>query len=136
MLHQIRTYKRLTSLTVLNSSLSGSLKNLKDGDAIVTFSRASIFALKKHLETTTSFRAAVIYGSLPPEARAEQARLFNDPNSEYRILIASDAIGMGLNLYVIFLSLGPCRSCTPVAETSNASFSSACPSMMDSKLGH
>jgi ATP-dependent RNA helicase SUPV3L1/SUV3 len=57
--------------------------------------------MKKLVETSTSFRAAVIYGSLPPEARTEQARLFNDPNSEYRILVASDAIGMGLNLYVL-----------------------------------
>jgi ATP-dependent RNA helicase SUPV3L1/SUV3 len=32
------------------------------------------------------------------ETRAEQARLFNDPNSGYDVLVASDAIGMGLNL--------------------------------------
>ena len=43
-----------------------------------------------------------------PLIRAEQARLFNDPNSEYEILVASDAIGMGLNLSIkriIFNSL-------------------------------
>ena len=50
------------------------------------------------METKTQFKAAIIYGSLPPEARAEQARVFNDPSSDYKILIASDAIGMGLNL--------------------------------------
>ena len=40
------------------------------------------------------------YGSLPPETRAQQARLFNDPDNDYDFLVASDAIGMGLNLFV------------------------------------
>ena len=31
---------------------------------------------------------------------AEQARRFNDPDSEYQVLVASDAIGMGLNLSI------------------------------------
>ena len=50
----------------------------------------------------------MIYGSLPPETRTDQARRFNDPDSGYDILVASDAIGMGLNLNIrriIFNSL-------------------------------
>lgn len=39
-------------------------------------------------------------GSLPPDARKQQAKLFNDPLSGYNILVASDAIGMGLNLAI------------------------------------
>lgn len=35
------------------------------------------------------------------ETRAEQARLFNDPEGDHKVLVASDAIGMGLNLYII-----------------------------------
>lgn len=42
----------------------------------------------------------MIYGQLPPETRATQARLFNDENTGYDILVASDAIGMGLNLNI------------------------------------
>jgi ATP-dependent RNA helicase SUPV3L1/SUV3 len=34
------------------------------------------------------------------ESRSEQARLFNDPNSKLSVLVASDAIGMGLNLNI------------------------------------
>ena len=30
--------------------------------------------------------------------RTEQARRFNDPNDEHCVMVASDAIGMGLNL--------------------------------------
>jgi len=29
-----------------------------------------------------------------------QADLFNDPNNEYDVIVASDAVGMGLNLYL------------------------------------
>ena len=42
----------------------------------------------------------VIYGQLPPDIRSMQARLFNEDNSGYDILVASDAIGMGLNLNI------------------------------------
>ncbi len=42
----------------------------------------------------------MVYGALPPEMRRTQARLFNDPDSGYDILVASDAVGMGLNLNI------------------------------------
>ena len=37
---------------------------------------------------------------LPPETRSKQARLFNEPDTGFDILVASDAIGMGLNLNI------------------------------------
>ncbi|TPX57551.1 hypothetical protein SpCBS45565_g08176 [Spizellomyces sp. 'palustris'] len=97
---QINTYKRLTGLTVKGAGLGGKLTELKRGDCVVTFSRQNIFAVKRQIEEKTQLRAAVIYGSLPPETRAEQAKLFNDPKSVYDVLVASDAIGMGLNLNI------------------------------------
>jgi len=42
----------------------------------------------------------VIYGALPPEMRRLQARLFNEPNNDFTVLVASDAVGMGLNLNI------------------------------------
>ena len=42
----------------------------------------------------------MVYGGLPPEMRRMQARLFNEPDSGYDVLVASDAIGMGLNLNI------------------------------------
>ena len=45
-------------------------------------------------------RVCVVYGALPPEMRRTQARLFNDPDSGYDVLVASDAVGMGLNLNI------------------------------------
>ncbi len=41
------------------------------------------------------------YGSLPPETRTQQARLFNHLSEDYPVLVASDAVGMGLNLYAL-----------------------------------
>ena len=41
-----------------------------------------------------------MYGKLPPETRKEQTRKFNDPESEIRYLIATNAIGMGVNLKI------------------------------------
>lgn len=70
------------------------------GDCVVAFSRNDIFAIKREIESSTKYKCCIIYGSLPPSTRAEQAKLFNDPDSGYDILVASDAIGMGLNLSI------------------------------------
>ena len=100
----IRRYERLTPLVPEDRSLGGDLTKVRKGDCIVTFSRSSIFGIKRLVEEKTGLRCAVVYGRLPPEVRSEQAALFNDPNSGYDVIIGSDAIGMGLNLYVSFFS--------------------------------
>lgn len=95
---EIHNYKRLSPLKTMSTSLNGNLYNLRKGDCVVVFSRVGIHALKRDIEKITQKRVAVVYGSLPPEIRAQQARLFNDPDNDYDIIVASDAIGMGLNL--------------------------------------
>lgn len=95
---EIHRYDRLNPLKVMDRSLRGDLKNLQKGDCLVAFSRLGIHALKADIEKVTGKRAAIVYGSLPAEIRTQQASLFNDPNNEYDYLVASDAIGMGLNL--------------------------------------
>lgn len=95
---EIHYYKRLSPLKTMSSSLNGGLKSLQKGDCVVAFSRLTIHALKLEIEELTKKQVAVVYGSLPPETRAQQAGLFNDPNNDYDFLVASDAIGMGLNL--------------------------------------
>lgn len=95
---EIHTYKRLSPLKTMSTSLQR--RNLRKGDCVVVFSRVGIHAMKKDIENITQKRVAVVYGSLPPEIRAQQAKLFNDPDNDYDILVASDAIGMGLNLAI------------------------------------
>lgn len=97
-------FDRLTPLQLMPAALKTSFEA---GDCIVTFSRKSIFRLKREIEQflnrkSPKLRAdkkvAVVYGALPAENRALQAAKFNDENSDVDILVASDAIGMGLNL--------------------------------------
>ncbi|OAX79974.1 hypothetical protein ACJ72_05705 [Emergomyces africanus] len=95
---EIHYYDRLNPLKAMNRSLKGNLSNLQKGDCVVAFSRVGIHGLKQDIEKATGRRAAIVYGSLPAEIRSQQADLFNDPNNDYDFLVASDAIGMGLNL--------------------------------------
>ena len=97
---EINRYQRLTPLVVAESSLKGDLANIKKGDCAVAFSRTGLFGLKRTIEEKTKMRCALAYGRLPPEIRAEQAALFNDPDTDYNVLVGSDAVGMGLNLCV------------------------------------
>ncbi|GKY93300.1 hypothetical protein MPSEU_000297500 [Mayamaea pseudoterrestris] len=103
---EFRSYERFTELTVADRSLAssseevGSYKTVQPGDCVVAFSRNDLFAIKREIETQTSHKCCVVYGSLPPLTRTEQARRFNDPDSGYDVLVASDAIGMGLNLNI------------------------------------
>lgn len=92
----VHRYERLTPLSVAEESLDDDLGKIEKGDCIVAFSRTAIFALKKDIEKRTGLRCAVAYGALPPETKAEQAKLFNEGKLD--VMVASDAIGMGLNL--------------------------------------
>ncbi len=94
----VHHYKRLSPLEVSATSLDGQLTNLRPGDCIVTFSVMDIHGLKRRIQEMTGRKVAIVYGSLPSETRAQQARLFNEPDNDYDFLVASDAIGMGLNL--------------------------------------
>ncbi|KAF7725196.1 hypothetical protein EC973_000362 [Apophysomyces ossiformis] len=96
----VREYERLTPLKVANHSLKEDYTKMEKGDCVVSFSRSMIFAIKKRIEEETNLRCAVVYGALPPETRALQVKSFNEPNGGLDVLVASDAIGMGLNLCV------------------------------------
>ncbi|KHN34117.1 ATP-dependent RNA helicase SUPV3L1, mitochondrial [Glycine soja] len=96
---EVQFYERLSPLVPLNVPL-GSFSNVRNGDCIVTFSRQEIYKLKKRIEKEGKHLCSVVYGSLPPETRTRQASMFNDASSEFDVLVASDAIGMGLNLNI------------------------------------
>ncbi|KAJ6817828.1 ATP-dependent RNA helicase SUV3L, mitochondrial [Iris pallida] len=105
---EVHSYERFKPLVVEAKTLLGDLKNVRSGDCIVAFSRREIFEVKLAIERFTGHKCCVIYGALPPETRRQQARLFNDQDNEYDVLVASDAVGMGLNLNirrVVFYSL-------------------------------
>ncbi|XP_021692039.2 DExH-box ATP-dependent RNA helicase DExH16, mitochondrial isoform X2 [Hevea brasiliensis] len=96
---KVEYYERLSPLVPSKKPL-GSFCNIQTGDCIVTFSRREIYRMKKKIESGGKHLCSVVYGSLPPETRTRQATMFNDASSEFDVLVASDAIGMGLNLNI------------------------------------
>ncbi|MBV1837146.1 helicase-related protein [Acetobacter estunensis] len=79
------------------ASSSVRLHDLKAGDALIAFSRREVLDLRAAL-MERGRRVAVVYGALSPEVRRAEAQRFNDGQAD--ILIATDAIGMGLNLSI------------------------------------
>ena len=70
------------------------LEKLEDGTALIAFSRRDVLQLKQKLQK--KYTVSVIYGNLSPEVRRDEAQRFREKKSQ--ILIATDAIAMGLNL--------------------------------------
>lgn len=98
-------YQRLTPLVVEDQAL-GDLKNVRSGDCIVCFTKDSVYNVSMELEKL-GHQVAVVYGTLPPGAKLAQCRKFN-ALEECKVMVATDAIGMGLNLSIgriIFHSL-------------------------------
>ncbi|RBQ30149.1 helicase-related protein [Aliarcobacter vitoriensis] len=89
---QVIRHKRKTPLVVLDKFTS--LDKLEDGTALIAFSRSDVLKLKQKLQK--KYSVSVIYGNLSPEVRRDEARRFREKKSQ--ILIATDAISMGLNL--------------------------------------
>lgn len=87
-------YERLTPLHVAEKPWT--LENLPARTILVAFSRRAVLGLKAELEKVYDRSVAVVYGNLPPEVRLRQAERFAAGEAE--ICVATDAIGMGLNL--------------------------------------
>jgi ATP-dependent RNA helicase SUPV3L1/SUV3 len=69
--------------------------DVEPGDALIAFSKKNVLAIAAALEGR-GIKASVIYGNLPPQTRQEQVRLFTE--GENQVVVATDAIGMGINL--------------------------------------
>jgi len=71
------------------------MTHLHSGDAVVAFSRRDVLMLRDQIQQN-GHAVSVIYGALPPEVRRREAERFAVGASD--VLVATDAIGMGLNL--------------------------------------
>lgn len=94
---EINYYNRLGKLRVMDKPLR-SVNDLQTGDCVVFFSKRKILEFKCKIEQETNLKVGVIYGALPPEVRVRESNKFN--SGEYDVLVASDAIGMGINLKI------------------------------------
>jgi ATP-dependent RNA helicase SUPV3L1/SUV3 len=70
------------------------LADLGRGDALIAFSRREVLSLRAAL-MARGRSVACVYGALSPEVRRAEARRFREGQAD--ILVATDAIGMGLN---------------------------------------
>lgn len=82
------------------------LPDVRRGDAVIAFSRKDVMGLRHDL-LARGHTVAVIYGALSPEVRRAEARRFRDGTAD--VLVATDAIGMGLNLPVARVVLSTTR---------------------------
>ncbi len=90
---EVKRTKRLSPVDVARHATT--LKHLEPGSLLVAFSRRTVLELKALLEMSGK-TVSVVYGALSPEVRREQARRFREGEAD--IMVATDAVGMGLNL--------------------------------------
>lgn len=101
--YEFKEYKRNIPLEVENKNFS--YNNVDEGDAIVVFSKKKVLQIAEQY-SERGIRTSIIYGDLPPEVRRKQYDMFI--NKENKVLVTTDAIGMGVNLpikRIIFLDI-------------------------------
>lgn len=89
----INEYKRDIPLEVENNEFR--MKDVKQADALICFSRRRVLETASILQRNRN-SVSMIYGSMPPETRKKQIERFL--KGETKVVVATDAIGMGLNL--------------------------------------
>lgn len=82
------------------------LSRLPRRSAIVAFSLEDVYAIAEMLRRQHG-GAAIVMGSLSPQTRNAQVKLYQDGEVDY--LVATDAIGMGLNLDVTHVAFAALR---------------------------
>ena len=101
--YEIKEYHRNIPLIV--ESKNFSYNDVQEGDAIVSFSKKRVLEIAQDY-SNKNIKTSIIYGDLPPEVRKMQYEQFI--NKENKVLVTTDAIGMGVNLpirRIIFMSI-------------------------------
>lgn len=92
--YEINHLERQCPLIVENKVMK-SYHEIKSGDVLIAFSRKEVLNHANNLKDL-GYSVSTIYGALAPEVRRIQAQKFL--NGQTSCLVATDAIGMGLNL--------------------------------------
>ncbi len=95
---KILEHPRLSTLTWIGPK---KLTKMPPKSAIVAFSTAQVYALGERVRARTG-GAAVVLGALSPRTRNAQVALFQAGEVDH--LVATDAIGMGLNLDLLHVA--------------------------------
>lgn len=101
--YEIKEYHRNIPLIVETKNFS--YNDVQEGDAIVVFSKKRVLEIAQDY-SNKNIKTSIIYGDLPPEVRKMQYEQFI--NKENKVLVTTDAIGMGVNLpirRIIFMAI-------------------------------
>ena len=90
--YEIVWHRRKTPLVCMDHTVDYT--RVQPGDALITFSKVGVLSVAEDLRQAG--KAAIIYGALPYATRRRQMEGFLA--GEMRYVVATDAIGMGLNL--------------------------------------
>lgn len=93
---EVHVLKRMGPLSMEPTAVR-KLRNLRRGDAVIAFSRREVL-MWRDMVTDMGLSVATIYGNLAPEVRRAQAERFRDGSAD--VVIATDALSMGLNLRI------------------------------------
>lgn len=93
---EIDRRERMTPL-ILDESFFHFPEEVRPGDALIVFSKRSVINVAAELQSK-GIECSMIYGALPYETRKAETERFL--NGETQVVVATDAIGMGLNLPV------------------------------------
>lgn len=90
--YEINKCKRTTPLEYTGNV---PFEKLQKNDAVILFSRREVLQFAEDVQRY-GLKPSVVYGALPYKARKKQVELYN--NGKTDIIVATDAIGMGMNL--------------------------------------
>ncbi len=99
---KIEQKERLSKLSFLSKQ---NIAKLKPRSAIIAFNTNKVYEIAENIRTHKG-GAAIVLGSLSPRTRNAQVEVYENNKVDY--LVATDAIGMGLNLninHICFTSL-------------------------------
>lgn len=96
--YEIIIHDRKTPLIVSSDIVNINYANsIQKGDAIIAFSKKEVLKTALRLQSM-GLKSSIIYGALPWSVRKNEAEKFR--TGETKVVIATDAIGMGLNMPV------------------------------------
>lgn len=91
--YEVVSHTRNTELLIDNRPFKG-FEDCEKGDALIVFSKKNVLAVASAL-LSRGIKSSVIYGALPYKTRKLQMEKFL--NGETDIIVATDAIGLGIN---------------------------------------
>lgn len=92
--YEIVNHERMTRL-ILDRIFNVFPQDVRDRDAIIVFSKKAVMAVASDLQKK-GIPASILYGNLPYDVRLNEVRRF--VSGETKVVVATDAIGMGVNL--------------------------------------